>query len=148
MTGVTHELSFEPRDDKGSNKGDYELFLDLQSGDTVVLTPPLNWMFAGVKVYAATETEGAGKPVQTPQAKKDDIASLRQGNFSTVFANWDSNLPEGFEAVDLRNGYQGSLRYTGSATGFYEYLVWIINDDIGNDFIDPGLRNRGTGGGN
>jgi hypothetical protein len=147
MTGVTHELSFEPRDDKGSNKGDYELFLDLQSGDTVVFTPPLNWMFGGVKVYAATETGGAGKPVQTPQAKKDDIALLKQGNFSTVFANWGSNLPEGFEAVDLRNGYQGSLKYTGTTTGFYEYLVWIINDDIGNDFIDPGLRNRGAGGG-
>lgn len=146
MTGVTHELSFEPRDDKGRNKGDYELFLDLQSGDTVVFTPPVNWMFAGVKIYSAAETGGAGKPVQTPQAKKNDIAALRQGDFNTVFADWNSKLPAGFEAVDL-NPSRGSLKYTGTTTGFYEYLVWITSDDNGDDFIDPGLRNRGTGGG-
>ena len=148
MTGVTHELSFEPKNDKGSNKGDYELFLDLQSGDTVVFTPPVNWMFAGVKIYAATESGGAGKPVQTPQAKTNDIASLRQGNFSQVFDNWSGNLPAGFEAVDLLNASQGSLKYTGTTTGFYEYLIWITSDDQGDDFVDPGLRNRGTGGSN
>lgn len=148
MTGVTHELSFEPKNDKGNNKGDYELFLDLQSGDTVVFTPPINWMFAGVKVYAATESGGAGKPVQTPQAKTNDIASLRQGNFSQVFDNWADNLPEGFAAVDLQSAFQGSLKYTGTTTGFYEYLIWITSDDQGDDFVDPGLRNRGTGGSN
>ena len=87
MTGVTHGLSFEPKNDKGSNKGDYELFLDLQSGDTVVLTPPVNWMFAGVKVYAATESGGAGNPVQAPQARQ----SVRRSASSRLDASAPSS---------------------------------------------------------
>ena len=145
MPGVTHALRFDPRDDKGNNKGDYQLFLDLKSGDTVVLTPPFGWMYAGLKIYTATQTGGVSGPIQTPQAKKNDIASLKQGNFTTVFADWDQHLPEGFEVVDELNPYQGSIKYTGTTTGFFEYLFWISSDEEGNDFVDPGLRNRGTG---
>jgi len=150
MTAIS--LSFDARDDKGQNKGDFEMFVDLPAGTAspITLLPPAGYKIMGLNLYQAQEVEigNSGKyKIQNPE-KDADVQQLKSGNanqatYMTVFAR---GIPSdyGFEFL-LGDGLSGStLEDTVSVPGVYEYLIWIrdTSDATDNDFMDPGIRNR------
>lgn len=136
-------LKFEAKDDRGSNLGDYEMFIDLnstaQNPTSLVLEVPDGWLVRAIKFYPVTENPNG--TVTSSRDKARDITTLkaagRTGNFGAVFDNVE--LPEGF-SLDTNNN---TLTDNGASTGAFEYLIWIqVSGSNTNDFIDPGIRNH------
>jgi len=131
-------LSFDARDNKGNNLGDYEMFVDLtstvQNPSTIELAAPQGYSIQGLKLYQATET-GSGGTVTPNPAKANDIARLRSGTWTAVF---DGQLPAGFSYDTSTN----TLTDNGQTAGVFEYLIWIQSSSGSNDFVDPGIRNH------
>jgi len=143
MSTVT--VSFVPKDDKGSNPGDYEMFVDVSGASEIDLLPPAYYKVKGVKLYQGTFVDGTHF---TPNgAKQDDIKLLKQGHYNDekgVFK--DVVLPTGFTFHEASSDDSTPARITDTAnegSGSYEYLVWLQKSDGTNDYADPGVRNRG-----
>lgn len=136
-------LKFEPKDDRGSNLGDYEMFIDLSSTEqnptSIMLEVPDGWLVRAIKFYAVTENPNG--TVTPSQEKKADIRTLKgagkSGNFGAVFDN--ITTPEGFSF----DATSKTLTDNGASKGAFEYLIWIqVSGSDTNDFIDPGIRNH------
>ena len=139
----------------GSGKGNYETFVEMDSGDSITVYPPNGWSIMGAKLYTGAETGGnsndGGSFTPDPQ-KATDVASLRgnSGSYTTIFQNNPGFSASSF-SINVTNAgtADNSATITDNlATGSlaaYEYLIWIqkaAGATTTNDFIDPGIRNR------
>jgi hypothetical protein len=146
MANVT--LSFEAKNDKGQNPGDFEMFVDLSSpqATTISLIPPEGYKIMGANIYVAVKTQigKSGKYQITPSAnKKKDLTLLKgkpsAGEYTTVFARAN----EGGFSLDLGNGTTSVTLSNPGHAGYYQYLIWVqVISDSSNDYMDPGIRNR------
>ncbi len=136
-------LKFEPKDNRGSNLGDYEMFIDLSSTvenpTRIMLEVPEGWLVRAIKFYPVTENPNGS--VTPSQQKKNYITDLRNprlpGTFGAVFDN--ATMPEGFSF----DAASKTLTDNGASKGAFEYLIWIqVSGSNTNDFIDPGIRNH------
>lgn len=144
-------VSFEAKDTKGQNKGDYETFVDLSaSGQSTLYLKAGSWAVKGIKLYQGSETNGQFTPATQ---KNTDMGSLNSGvlsNYQAVFGtDGGNNLPTGFSFTPANGNTPAYLTDPGSSPGDsaapYEYLIWLQSTDgnATNDYADPGIRNRG-----
>ena len=146
-------VSFEAKNDVGANKGDFEMFVDLQESDTILMYPPVGYTMNGIKLYSVSDPEHGHR--DTPnQDKANDIASLRsKGDYSDVFPSNDQWSEFSF-TMSLATGHTSMTLTNGNPPGnaaSYEFLIWlqkeVTNPDgtttTVNDYADPGIRNRG-----
>jgi len=149
---TTTVLSFDAKNDKGSNPGDYEMFVDVHAGDTIQIRPPAGHIVNGVKMYRGTDSGGVGQGgLFTPNPQKAaDKRTLKTGNpnsdpYTEVFVT-NASL-DGFTYTPANGDTLATVtdgNAAGTNLGGFEFLIWLVkSSDNSNDFADPGIRNRG-----
>lgn len=149
---TTTVVSFDAKDDKGNNPGDYEMFVDVHSGDSVQIRPPAGYTVNGIKMYRGTDSGGVGQggPFTPNPQKGADKTTLKSGNpnndpYREVFVT-NASL-DGFTYTPADGDTPATLTDAsapGANLGGFEFLIWLVRSaDGSNDFADPGIRNRG-----
>lgn len=151
MSTIT--MSFDAKNDKGNNRGDYEMFVDVHSGDVIQLLPPTGYAVKGAKMYQGTESGGVGTggPFGSNPQKQTDKNTLGRGNATTatytdVFVT-NGSMDE-FVYADAAGSTPATLTNSSAPDtnlGGFEFLIWLVSttDSNDNDYADPGIRNRG-----
>ena len=144
---TTLTLDIEAKAGK-EGSGKFITFVDLATDDNsdaiVHIDLPSPYVsIKGLAVYAVAESNGS---VTKSRQKKRDMKALRGRNpdYAAIFKD---KTPGGFSIGPGDKSIVISNDPDVPDVGFFEYLLWIEDEDGNKNFVDPGLRNRGRGSG-